>query len=144
MAATQSLVVRIAVGKIVGLLFGIAGFILLPYFLPDASWQLRWGILLWYATMGAVIGMFGVFNHHPVLKLPLPWWFRAPLVGGWLNFVLVFFAYDEMRGFMLTVFGLGSPLASPFWFVLEGALVGLVIGFCATRAGGEGREIVDA
>lgn len=144
MAATQSLVVRIAVGKVVGLLFGITGFILLPYFLPDTGWQLRWGILLWYTTMGAVIGMFGVFNHHPILKLPLPWWFRAPLVGGWLNFVLIFFAYDEMSAFMDVFFGVGSPWTSPFWFVAEGALVGLVIGFCATRAGGEGREIVDA
>jgi len=31
---------------------------------------------------------------------------------------------------------------SPFWFTLEGALVGLIIGFFATRFGGEGKETV--
>lgn len=143
MAATKSLFVRIAVGKLVGFLIGLAGFIALPYLMPEASWQLRWGILLWYATLGAVIGVFGVFNRHPVFELPLPWWFRAPLVGAWMNFVLTFFAYDVLQVAMRSLFGPGSPLTSPFWFVAEGAVVGLVIGFCATRAGGEGRDIVD-
>jgi uncharacterized membrane-anchored protein YhcB (DUF1043 family) len=32
---------------------------------------------------------------------------------------------------------------SPFWFVAEGAVIGLVIGYVATRFGGEGKEIVD-
>ena len=63
---------RIAVGKGIGLLFGLAGFIMLPYFLPEAGWLLRWGILLWYTTVGAVIGVFGVYTWHPILKLPMP------------------------------------------------------------------------
>ena len=144
MAGTKSIVVRIGVGKAVGFVIGLAGFILLPQFLPDAGWQLRWGILLWYMTLGAIIGVFGVFNRHPVLGIPLPWWLRAPVIGAWMNFVLVFFAWQPMEAMLKSTFGAGSTLVSPFWFVLEGAVVGLVIGFCATRAGGEGRDIVDA
>ena len=138
-----SLFNRIAVGKAIGLVFGLVGFITLPYFMPDAGWQLRWGILLWYPTVGAVIGVYGVFNRHPVLDLPLPWWFRAPLIGGWMNFVLVFFAYDQMRAVLFAFLGPDSPLQSPFWFVLEGVVVGLVIGFAATRIGGEGPDSVN-
>ncbi len=140
MFANPSLVTRIAIGKGLGFLFGLAGFISLPYFLPDAGWMIRWGILLWYTTLGAIIGMAGVFTRHPVLKLPLPWWFRAPMLGAWMNFVLTFFAYDVMSAMMIEVFGAGGLLSSPFWFTAEGALIGLIIGYAATRFGGEGKE----
>ncbi len=140
MFENPSLITRIAIGKAVGFLIGLAGFVLLPWFLPEAGWLIRWGILLWYTTLGAIIGMFGVFTWHPVLKLPMPWWVRAPVIGAWMNFVLTFFAYDMLKQAMETVFGLDGVLSSPFWFVAEGAVVGLIIGYCATRFGGEGVE----
>jgi len=142
MFGNPSLMTRIAIGKAIGFLFGLAGFILFPYFLPDAGWLLRWGILLWYTTVGAIIGVFGVFTYHPVLKLPFPWWFRAPLLGAWMNFVLTFFAYDAMQSMMVSLFGEGRMLSSPFWFTAEGAIIGLIIGYFATRFGGEGEETV--
>ena len=142
MFENPSLVTRIAVGKAIGFLFGITGFILLPYFLDDAGWLLRWGILLWYTTVGAIIGVFGVFTYHPVLRLPLPWWFSAPLLGAWMNFVLTFFAYQPMQAMMVSVFGENGVLSSPFWFAAEGAFIGLIIGYFATRLGGEGAQTV--
>jgi hypothetical protein len=59
-----------------------------------------------------------------------------------MNFVLVFFAYDVMGAMMVSVFGEGGVLSSPFWFTVEGAIVGFVIGYFATRFGGEGKETV--
>jgi hypothetical protein len=101
---------------------------------------MRWGFLLWYTTLGAIIAIFGVFNWHPVLELPLPWWLRAPLLGAWMNFVLTLLMHDRLAEFSLELFGSGNLFTSPFWFVAEGALVGLVIGYAATRVGGEGPE----
>lgn len=144
MFSNPSLVTRIAVGKGVGFLIGLLGFIALPYFMVDPGWQLRWGILLWYTTLGAIIGMFGVFNWHPVLRLPMPWWIRAPFLGAWMNFVLTLFAYDSLSAVMVSVFGADGALASPYWFALEGAVVGVVIGFFATRFGGEGIRTVES
>jgi len=138
-----SLITRIAIGKSIGLAFGLIGLIFMPFFLPEAGWMIRWGILLWYTTLGAIIGVFGVITYHPILKLPLPWWFRAPLIGGWMNFVLTFFAYDVMQQMLVFMFGQDGLFSSPFWFVLEGALIGLIIGYVATRFGGEGKEAVD-
>lgn len=136
-----SLTLRIGIGKLVGLLFGLAGFVLLPILLPNVDMMLRWGVLLWYPTLGAIIGVFGIYTSHPVLRLPLPWWVRAPLIGAWMNFVLTLFVYDAFHAMMLTVFGaLSGFWTSPFWFVVEGALVGLIIGWLATRFGGEGTE----
>ena len=139
MFGNPSLITRIAIGKSIGFLFGLIGLITLPYFLPDVGWMLRLGILFWYTTVGAMIGVFGVFTWHPIVKLPMPWWFRAPIVGGWMNFVLTFFAYDVMAE--MTVAMMGEPY-SPFWFTLEGAIIGLLIGYIATKAGGEGKETV--
>ena len=42
MFSNPSLITRIAIGKGIGFIFGLVGFISLPYFLPDASWLLRW------------------------------------------------------------------------------------------------------
>ncbi len=143
MLEKPSLVTRIAVGKGVGFAVGLAGFMSLPYFVPEAGWLIRWGILLWYTTLGAIIGMFGVFTWHPILKMPMPWWLRAPVLGAWMNFVLTFFAYDTLKDMLVAMFGPDGILASPFWFALEGALFGLLVGYLATRYGGEGKETVD-
>ena len=137
-----SLVTRIGIGKVIGLMFGFIGFIAVPYFLPETSLLLRWGILLWYTTVGAIIGVFGVFTYHPILKLPFPWWVRAPLLGAWMNFVLTFFAFDTMQSMMVSVFGENGLLSSPFWFTAEGAIIGLIMGYFATKFGGEGKETV--
>ena len=140
MFSNPSLTTRIAIGKAIGFLVGLAGFVFLPWFMPEAGWLIRWGILLWYTTLGAIIGVFGVLTWHPVLKLPMPWWVRDPFIGAWMNFVLTFFAYDMLKQAMEAVFGLDGVLSSPFWFVAEGAVVGLIIGYVATRFGGEGVE----
>ncbi len=142
MFENPSLITRIAIGKTVGFIIGLAGFFMLPNLVPDAAPLLRWGFLLWYTTLGAIIGIFGVFTWHPILKLPMPWWFRAPFMGAWMNFVLTFFAYDNLAQVFTAAFGAESLMSSPFWFTLQGAIAGLIIGFAATRFGGEGRDTV--
>jgi len=96
-------------------------------------------VIAWL-RLGAIVAIFGVFTSHPVLQVPLPWWFRAPFIGGWMNFVLTLLMYDRLHDFGVSLFGPYSPFASPFWFVAEGAVVGLIIGYAATRIGGEGPE----
>jgi hypothetical protein len=135
-----SLITRIAIGKGIGFIVGLAGLIFLPSFMPEASWMLRFGILFWYITVGAFIGVFGVMTYHPVLRLPMPWWFRSTLIGAWMNFVLTFFVYDNFKLIMEQTFGPDGAISSPFWFVLEGAIIGMIMGFFATRFGGEGKD----
>jgi hypothetical protein len=140
----HSLITRIAIGKGVGLIFGAIGFVFLAYAMPEVGSLFHWGVLFWYTTVGAVIGVFGVFTYHPILKLPMPWWVRSSMIGAWMNLVLTLFIYDDLAVIMLHFFGENGLLSSPFWFVLEGGIIGLIIGYLATRFGGEGKDIVDA
>jgi hypothetical protein len=143
MARQPSLTKRIIVGKTIGFAFGLAGFLLLPFFDPEAGWLLRWGILFWYTTLGAIIALFGVMTKSPVLEISLPWMVRGLFIGAWMNFMLTFFAYDAMQAVMVSTFGEDGLLSSPFWFTLEGAIIGLIIDYAVTRWGGEGPETAE-
>ena len=143
MFGNPSLITRLAIGKGIGFLIGLAGFMFLPHFLPEIGLMTRWGLLFWYTTFGAIIAVFGVYTHYPVLNLSFPWWIRAPMIGAWMNFVLVFFAHDVMSDMMVSVFGEDGVIRSPFWFAAEGAVIALIIDYFATRFGGEGKETVD-
>jgi len=41
---------------------------------------------------------------------------------------------------IVSLFGEAGVLSSPFWFTAEGAIIGLIIGYFATRFAGEGEE----
>ena len=64
------------------------------------------------------------------------------MIGAWMNFVLTFFAYDKMKMVVVAFLQGDGPLASPWWFVLGGAIVGLLVGAVATRFAGEGPALV--
>ncbi len=142
MFENPSLVTRIAIGKLIGFALGLIGLIVIPFLWPDSGWMERIAFLLWYTTLGAFVGLIGVLDWHPVLRLRMRWWFSSMLVGAWMNFVLTLFIHDRLAEMMVDLFGEGSLFLSPFWFVAEGAVVGLLIGYFATRFGGEGPATV--
>ena len=136
----NSVAVRVGVAKTLGLLAGLAGFFLLPVLAPETPELLRWGILFWYLNFGAMIGLMGLISRHPLFSgWRLDWWFRGLFLGAWLNFVLVFFAYDDFAQIMAVVMPEGGLLASPWAFALEGALLGLLIDGVASALGGAGQ-----
>ena len=135
-----SLLTRIAIAKSIGGVVGVIGFFVAPMIHPEIEMLTRIGLLFWYPTLGAFVGLFGVMNWHPIVHIALPWWFRSVFIGAWMNFVLVFFAHDAMSDLLTVVIGPGT---SAFWFVLVGGLVGGVMGYTATRFGGEGPPTVE-
>ncbi|MGI9356907.1 MAG: hypothetical protein ACR2PF_17330 [Rhizobiaceae bacterium] len=140
---SPSLILRIVLGKMVGFFIGLAGISTLPIFAADFSWMLMIGIVLWYSSLGAIIGVFGVFDNQPVFEIAIPWWLRAPLLGGWFNFVLTLLAYDQLSSLLNSITWFRAQMfSSPFWFVLEGAIVGFIIGAVCNWLGGEGAKTV--
>lgn len=129
------LVTRVALGAMIGVLVGLGGFVLLPLLMDDVDPMLRWGVLFWYPTLGATVAAASALFRAG--RLLLPWSLTGALIGGWLNLVLTFFAHELMRRFIETVFGPESAFTSPFWFVLEGAVIGGIIGEVIGRFSGD-------
>ncbi len=142
MLENPSLTTRIVIGKSIGFALGLIGLIVIPFLWPDSGWMERIAFLFWYTTLGAFVGLVGVMTWHPLLRMPMPWWFSSVLIGAWMNLVLTLFIYDRLTEMMLDLFGEGGMFQSPFWFVAEGAIVGIIIGYFATRFGGEGPATV--
>lgn len=138
MTTQDSLMYRIGTGTFIGLLLGLVGFLLVPYCIDNPPLLFRSAILLWYPTLGALIGLFGVFAYHPILNFPMPWWFRGAIMGGWMNFILALVTDQQLAMMVIITMREYSAYTTPFWFVLEGGLVGIAIDYIATRFFGEG------
>lgn len=138
MTSKQALIYRVGLGNAIGWLIGLIAFVAMPYLLTDISLLFRCGVFVWYPTVGVVVGVFGVFKHHPILNFPMPWWLRGALVGGWMNFVLILFNYDSISIIVAALMGEYSAYASPFLMVVEGALFGAMIDYFVTRSFGDG------
>jgi len=137
-----SLITRIAVGKLTGLIIGLLGLVMIPFLMPETPMIFRVAILLWYITLGAIVGIYGIFTEHPIFKFKLCCWVRSSMIGAWMNLMVVLFAYEILADILYVAFGTNGVFMSPYWFVLEGALVGLIIEYFAKKYGGQGKETV--
>lgn len=142
MLTKPSLLLRAAIGKTIGLIFGFIAFFILPQIVPELSLLFRWGLVFYLTMMGGFIGIMGVMTYHPVLHMPMPWWVRGPLIGGFMMLVLWMLAQTEFDAVATAIFGEGSLFSSGAWSIVDGMVIGAIMSFLATRFGGEGKETV--
>lgn len=140
MFTSPLIVKRIAIGKGLGFLLGLTVFIFDFETNPETDLFVSFGFFLWYIMFGALIGIMGLFDKHPALELPFPWWFRGPAIGAWLNLTITLIAYEKLQQIMLAYIGADSVFHSPFWFVLEGAILGFILDAIITRFCGDGLQ----
>ena len=136
-----SLMLRISIGKALGVAFGAAAFFLLPLY-GETDLVFRIGILFWLATTGAFVGIFGVMTHYPVLNMPMPWWLRGPMVGGFLMLNLWLVARERLDAIAVNMMGTDSVFSSGAWVIADGLVIGLIMAAFITFFGGEGKETV--
>ncbi len=134
-----SLMLRIAVGKSVGFVFGLIAFFALPM-MGEPDLMFRLGIALWLIITGAMIGLMGVVTYHPLLRIPLPWWVRGPLIGMSTMLTLWLVAHERIDAIVINMFGPDTILSSGAWIIADGLVIGLVMAWLATLLAGEGRE----
>lgn len=137
-----SITLRVGYGKFFGLLIGVIAYFALTSFAPQLDLSFRIGFILWYLTFGAVIGLMGVFTSNPLFNINISWWTRGLIAGAWFNLVLLMFIFDEVSEVLLGLFEEYSIFSTPWWFVVEGALIGLILDFLLTRIAGEGSQTV--
>lgn len=140
MFRANPLIARLAIAKSLGFLYGLIWLLVLPADLPEVGPYLPWGALLWFTTMGGIIGMVGLFDRHPLWPAwRLTWWLRGPAMGGAMGLALVLVNYQAMAAIGGAM--MAGPFQSPWWLIAETALIGAAIDFLSTRAGGEGRAL---
>ena len=122
-----------AAGKLVAFAMGVGVFFALPNLVTDLNVCGRWAILFWYPSLGGIIGISNVVKTEPIFNLRIHWWQRAPILGAWMNLMVVLFAYEGMREFTMTIHFSNGELSSPFWFVLDGVVIGVIVGYVSTK-----------
>ncbi|MBT4989701.1 MAG: hypothetical protein HOM96_04105 [Rickettsiales bacterium] len=142
MSDPHAIIKLIVIGKFTGFFIGMIGFFSLPILIPDTSLMFLSGFVLWYTTMGAVIGVFCYINWYPILGRPISWWFISAYIGIWMNFIQTLISFDKFKEISTIIFGTNSILSSPFWFILEGAIVGLIIGCFITHFAGKDKNLI--
>ena len=141
MTNNASLVKGMKLAAFLGLLIGIFNFFMVQVSVDNVSIWLRWGFIFWYTTFGIMIAMAGIFVRHPIFKFPLKWYVRSALVGGGLNFTVTFFNYEHFSTYIAKSI-ISGFVSSPFWFVLDGIVWGLLIGWIVTKMAGDGTDAV--
>ncbi|HEY5713994.1 MAG TPA: hypothetical protein VIT68_01455 [Candidatus Gracilibacteria bacterium] len=131
---------RVAVGKIIGLLVGLLIFFGAPSMGLELSTRFALGLILFYVMLGAFVGLMGVMDHHPIFKFKMPYWLRGIIIGVGMHLMLVLLAYDQMSLIMQLKIVQSMGFSSPFWVLIDGAVLGFLMEFIVTRHCGEGMQ----
>jgi hypothetical protein len=135
----RSITGRILVGEITGLIIGALALITLPFIAMETPLEYNIGFLLLMVTMGAMIGLIGMYTHHPVFPtLTMKWWLRGTSVGILFFLILALLAKDQLTPLMSLDIVAWTGLTSPYWVLLDGAFLGGLIGYITTKICGEG------
>lgn len=142
MPDAPSFFTRLAIAEMAGVFIGLLCFVMVQVILPDADPRFHWGVLLWYPTLAGVVALVG--GAVPERSRPgIPWWLRGAGIGAWMNLIAVLFEAERMRQFLVAAFGADAVLASPYWFIAEGALAGGIIGYVVSRFEREGPGLLN-
>lgn len=138
----HSITGRIVIGKIIGLVVGVAIMLLLPLFttIPVMS-MFGLGTLVMFILMGVMTGFMGVFDRHPALDFTMTWWLRGGIVGFSFMLMYVLFTYEALELVMQSSLVSWMGLSSPFWALLDGICIGAFMGFVETKVAGEGPNL---
>lgn len=134
----HSLTGRIVITKTIGFIVGGLVFFLLPALGAEFSLEFGLGLWLMYMLMAVMIGFMGTFTTHPLVKVSLPFWIRGGAIGFSFHLLLVLLAYGEVQSLMTLDAFSWTGLTSPFWILIDGTALGVIIGWLATRFAGEG------
>jgi len=135
----HTLLNRIKVGKFIGFLAGGIVFFGSPFFGIDLDTRFGLGLWMFYITLGAMIGFMGMYDHHPMFKFKMPFWFRGIILGVSMHLLLVLLAYDNILQMMNQMDLSSYSMESPYWALLDGAILGYIMAFFTTKYAGEGK-----
>ena len=123
----SDLLAATAASKAAAFVLGLIALVILSSPSSGYSTSGLWVIVLWYLTLGGIVGLLNVYENQPVFGITFYWWIRAPLAAGWMNLVVVLLAPAAVSDFAVLSRVLRFEDV-PAWFVADGIAVGLVTG----------------
>lgn len=141
MFSTHSITGRMFVGVLSGLILGIALILLLPVFGFPLLSTFGFGTLVMFILMGMFIGMVGMFDYHPIFGFKMRWWIRGAVAGFLFMLMYILLSYASLEIVMASTLISWTGLSSPFWALIDGIVIGLVVGFLETKIAGEGSNL---
>ena len=130
---------RIVVGKTIGFLIGGLVLLLMPLMGMPLDLKFAIGLWLFYIIMGAVTAFMGIFDRHPILKFKMPFWFSGIVIGLTMHLILILLSYDQWVLMMNQIDFMG--LQSPFWALIDGSIIGLLMSWVEKKMAGEGPNL---
>lgn len=137
----HSITGRIAIGKTIGFLVGLLIMLILPIVDIPVLSMFGLGTLLMFTMMGAVTGFMGVFDRHPMLEFKMPWWFRGGAIGLFFMLMYILLSYETFQVIMDSSLVSWTGLSSPFWALIDGTCIGMLMGYIETKFAGEGPKL---
>jgi hypothetical protein len=132
---------RIVIGKSIGFAIGLLIMLALPTFdMPIVS-MFGLGTLLMFILMGAMTGFMGLFDRHPLFQFKLPWWIRGGAIGFVFMLMYILLTYNTFIPFMQSSLVSWTGLSSPFWALIDGTVIGMLMSFVETKFAGEGKDL---
>lgn len=132
----KTLTNRIIVGKIIGLIVGILLFILAPILNINIDLYFGLGLVIFYVLLGSTIAFIGLFDKHPVFNFKMSWWFSGIFIGLTFHTMLVLLSYNYLSELLANANLFG--LVSPWWALLDGIILGLIMAFSESKIAGSG------
>lgn len=99
--------------------------------------EFRLGLWLFYVILGFIIGLAGRMTMHP-LGFPLSFWIRGAWLGAVTHFLMALLAHENISLLLQTSMFRWIGLSSAYWVVVDGIIIGVIIGYAAKRWAGEG------
>lgn len=137
----QSVTGRIAVGKLVGLVMGIVAMIALPSFGFPMFSMFGLGTLIMFMLMGVLVAFMGQYDRHPLFDFKMHWWMRGAVVGFVVMLMYILLSYASLETVMMSNIISWMGLTSPFWALLDGMVIGMIMAFAETKIAGAGPDL---
>lgn len=132
---------RVFIGIIIGLIVGIISIAVSPIFGFPLLSMFGFGTLITFVMMGFTLGLVGMFDYHPVFGFKMRWWIRGPVAGFIFTLMYILLSYETLEVIMQSNIVSWMGLSSPFWALLDGITIGLIMGWMETKFAGEGSSL---
>ncbi len=135
---------RLTVAIVLSIVIGVAVMLILPVFGLEIFSMYSFGMLLMFILMGRAIGFAGTVDKVPVIGIKAKWWVCGPFLGAAYMLMFVLLTYTTAAVFFNSALVALLGLRSPFWALVDGAIIGAIIAFVTKRLAGEGSSLPKA